>query len=89
MGDILRFPDGARAERGAIAAGDARSRALDPGGQHVVPGAERIGDRALAERRMTGRLAPRAPQRSLDFGLFDEAGAGRQRDLFADTGSGS
>ena len=62
------------------------NRATDPGldglAQLVIPGAERISDRQLAERRMAGAMQAQARQRPADFGLFD-TGARDQRDLFA------
>jgi hypothetical protein len=45
------------------------------GSQHVIPGAERVGDGTLAQRRADSPLRPRAPQRPRDHGLFsDDAG---------------
>lgn len=52
----------------------------DQGPQIVLPGAERISDRALAERRMAGRRRSDKPQRPADEGLFD-SGARAQGDL--------
>jgi hypothetical protein len=53
--------------------------AVDEHGQSVIPGAERISDRALAERRMAEPLkGGNAPP---DFGLFDTMSR-TQRDLF-------
>ena len=58
----------------------------DPGAdglpQLVIPGAERITDRQLAERRMDGAMQAQARQRPADHGLFD-TGARDQGDLFA------
>ena len=54
--------------------------ALDPtpqGLQTVIPGAERISDRVLAERRMEQSLQPGAAQKPADEGLFDVAGRGQ------------
>ena len=50
--------------------------------QAVIPGAERISDRQLAERRMAGAMQAQARQRPADIGLFD-TGARDQGDLFA------
>jgi hypothetical protein len=59
---------------------------LEPGAeglpQAVIPGAERIPDRELAERRMCGAMQAQARQRPADHGLFD-TGARDQRDLFS------
>lgn len=42
--------------------------------QAVIPGAERIGDKALAERRAAAPLRPQRAQKQMDIGLFsDEA----------------
>jgi hypothetical protein len=60
---------------------DRLASAIDAGGQHVIPGTERISDRALAERRMAGRLSADVPQKPADEGLFDVAGRG-QSNLF-------
>jgi hypothetical protein len=47
--------------------------------QAVLPGAERIGDKTLAERRAAAPLKSAKPQKDLDFGLF---GSGKgQMDL--------
>lgn len=47
--------------------------------QTVLPGAERIGDKTLAERRAAAPLKSAKPQKDLDFGLF---GSGKgQMDL--------
>lgn len=56
------------------------SRAVDDGGQAVLPGAERISDRALAERRGAAPLRAAVAQKAADDGLFDVAGRG-QADL--------
>ena len=54
----------------------------EEGGQLVVPGAERISDKALAERKMT--QAMRGGQAAMpEGGLFDDV-ARAQQDLFAD-----
>ena len=50
------------------------------GDQRVIPGAERIADAELAQRRAAGALRADRPQEASDFGLFDE-GAARQTDL--------
>ncbi len=50
------------------------------GEQAVIPGAERISDRALIERRMRGRKVVQAPQKPFDEGLADVEGR-RQQDL--------
>lgn len=48
--------------------------AAEPGAdgkpQLVLPGAERITDRQLAARRGQGKMQPKRPQRTMDFGLF-------------------
>jgi hypothetical protein len=49
--------------------------------QTEIAGAERISDRAMAERRMAQPLRPRAAQMRPDAGLFD-LGARRQVGLF-------
>jgi hypothetical protein len=49
--------------------------------QRVIPGAERITERARLERRMAAPLKPTKAQRPADDGLFDVAGRG-QRELF-------
>ena len=48
----------------------------DQGLQAVIPGAERISDRALAERRMQGAKRSTRPQRAADVGLFDQGSHG-------------
>jgi Region found in RelA / SpoT proteins len=57
----------------------ARAGALD-GSQTVIPGAERISDRQLAERRMDAPLKPEVSQAPGDVGLFD-LGSRAQTDL--------
>lgn len=42
--------------------------------QAVLPGAERIGDKTLAERRAAAPLKSAKPQKDLDFGLFGDTG---------------
>lgn len=42
--------------------------------QAVLPGAERIGDKTLAERRAAAPLKSAKPQKALDFGLFGDTG---------------
>jgi hypothetical protein len=49
------------------------------GPQYVIPGAERVGDGTLAQRRVDKPLQPRAPQRPCDHGLFSDDAA--QADL--------
>lgn len=53
------------------------------GEQIVIPGAERISDKQLAERKMQERMAPKKPQKEAgeDGGLFD-TGARQQVDMF-------
>ena len=62
----------------------AQERPIAEGAQRVIPGAERISDRALAERRgrapLRGPRGAEAPQQPADEGLFDVAGRG-QADL--------
>lgn len=38
----------------------------DQGEQFVVPGAEKISERAMLERRMTGRAKPGKPQKRFE-----------------------
>lgn len=38
----------------------------DQGEQHVLEGAERLTDRQLAERRMTGRAKAKKPQQRIE-----------------------
>lgn len=52
------------------------------GTQTVIPGAERISDRELAERRMAAPARAAVPQRPADEGLFD-TGARNQKELFS------
>lgn len=52
----------------------------DQGTQSVIPGAEKITDKQLAERRMEGRKRSTAAQKPADEGLFD-VGARKQQDL--------
>lgn len=40
--------------------------------QLVIPGAERIGDKTLAERRAAAPLRPKRAQKQMDFGLFSD-----------------
>lgn len=55
----------------------------DQGVQTVLPGAERITDKELAERKSQGRLAPKKPQQTTEAeGLFD-TGARKQGSLFS------
>lgn len=49
-------------------------------GQMVIPGAEAISDRQLAEKRMSASSKAKVPQKPADEGLFDVAGRG-QADL--------
>lgn len=71
---------------GRFQRGEGRPRpaidATDQGDQRVIPGAERIADRELAERKSQGRLAPKKPQQDADEGLFD-TGARKQGSLFS------
>lgn len=53
----------------------------DQGEQRVIPGAERITERARLERRAAAPLRAAKAQRPADDGLFDVAGRGQQ-DLF-------
>ncbi len=43
----------------------------DEAGQFVIPGAERISDKELAERGMEGKAKPKAPQQEDIGGIFD------------------
>jgi hypothetical protein len=56
------------------------------GPQHVIPGAERVGDGTLAQRRADAPLKPRVPQRPCDHGLFSDDAA--QADLLDVIGRG-
>ncbi len=64
---------------------DRACQAYEPGAQGlpqaVIPGAERITDRELAERRMAGAMQPQTRQKPADHGLFD-TGARDQLSLF-------
>jgi hypothetical protein len=40
--------------------------------QAVIPGAERIGDKRLAEMRAAAPLRPKRPQKAMDLGLFSD-----------------
>ncbi len=51
------------------------------GEQQVIPGAEKITEKALAERKMEGLLKSDKAQKPTDDGLFDVAGRG-QGDIF-------
>jgi hypothetical protein len=78
--------DRAGAEAQAIIAAETRGPSTRPvedaGAQRVIPGAERITDRELAERQMAAPMRAEAPQRVADHGLFDETERGQQ-ELFA------
>lgn len=50
------------------------------GEQHIIPGAEKISDKELAERKMEGRMKPKTAQRAADEGLFGDAH--KQGELF-------
>lgn len=69
------------AEEPAPKAGFSSER-TDVGEQAVIPGAENVSDRQLAERRMEGRKQARVPQKPADEGLFD-TGSRKQGALFA------
>jgi predicted kinase len=85
--EIGRAPDGVGAEPGrAVAAGvspvTVTAEFTQAGEQMVIPGAERISDRELAERQAAEAM--RGGQAALpEGGLFDET-ARAQQDLFAD-----
>lgn len=51
--------------------------ASEEGGQGVIPGAERISDKKLAERHMEGTAQAGKPQKAADEGLFDVAARGQ------------
>jgi hypothetical protein len=51
------------------------------GNQSVIPGAERLSDRELAQRRIEATLRARTEQKPADEGLFD-LGARNQNELF-------
>ena len=70
-GPMGGFPT-AREERPVPAAAPRQPRRRAP--VDAIHGAERIGDRELAERRMEGRQGTDAPQQPADEGLFDVAG---------------
>jgi hypothetical protein len=64
----------------AFAAEQDRQPTVEPtpqGPQTVLPGAEKISDRELAERKMQGRAKAKAAQKPADEGLFDVAGRGQ------------
>lgn len=48
------------------------------GEQSVIPGAERISDRELAERKMRGKSRSTKPQLAADEGIFDVGARGQQ-----------
>lgn len=52
------------------------------GDQSVIPGAEKIPDKQLAERKMEGGMKSDKPQKGADEGLFDVAGRA-QEDMFS------
>ena len=56
--------------------------------QAVIPGAERVSDRELVERRMREPMGPKANQRPLDFGLFGDETDKDQLSLFDDEDDG-
>ena len=56
--------------------------------QAVIPGAERVSDRELVERRMREPMGPKANQRPLDFGLFGDETDKDQLSLFDDDDDG-
>lgn len=60
--------------------GDASVIPKEDPNQTVLPGAERISDRQLAERKMEEKKTAKKPQKAPDEGLFD-TGAQRQTDL--------
>lgn len=66
--------------QGEVAAPPATEQTAQ-GEQAVIPGAERISDRELAERRMEGGKKPKAAQQPADEGLFD-TGARNQTAMF-------
>ena len=66
--------------RGRVAPPEPPRDRTPQGAQGVIPGAERISDRALAERRGRQPLRGRGAQQEPDEGLFDVAGRG-QADL--------
>jgi hypothetical protein len=49
--------------------------------QFVLPGAEKVGDAAMARRRAAEPLRPRVPQQPCDHGLFGDGAL--QTDLIA------
>jgi hypothetical protein len=48
------------------------SRAKEDGRQTVIPGAERITDKELAERKMGQSLKAKKPQKEMDVGMFGD-----------------
>lgn len=54
----------------------------EAGEQSVIPGAEKISDKQLAERGMEGGKKSTKPQKAADEGLFDVAGRA-QEDMFS------
>ena len=47
--------------------------------QAVIPGAGRISDKELIEKKLQGRSRASVPQRDIDYGLFDNH---NQKELF-------
>ena len=72
--------------RGTAERTDTLDTADGPREQAVIPGAERIGDKELAERRRDERLGPKVEQKPADDGLFDVSGRG-QKSLFSRPGA--
>ena len=54
----------------------------EAGEQTVIPGAEKVSDRAVAEKRMEGKKESTVTQKPADDGLFD-LGARTQKNLFS------
>lgn len=60
--------------------GKVTTERTEAGEQTVIPGAEKITDRALAERIADKPLRSTKPQQPADFGLFGDSH--KQKDLF-------
>lgn len=77
----VKSSEDALGDMNASDGGKAAPRAVDEGGQGVIPGAERISDKQLAERNMAKPLQSETVQKPADFGLFD-LNARNELDMF-------
>ena len=69
-------------ERAAPPKSDAPLSEQTPDGEHyLIPGVEPVSERQRLEAKMRHAIQPRARQKPLDIGLFDEA-ARNQMELF-------